>query len=73
MQAPIQTVQIGTGENIPILAFVVIIGGIGRSAAPSSRRFVGLVDTVGRAYLIDLLRPVLLACFRDVAPALPRC
>src|SRR4029078_10208537 len=30
MQAPIQTVQIGMGENILILAFVVIIiGGIG--------------------------------------------
>jgi branched-chain amino acid transport system permease protein len=58
MQAPIQTVQIGMGENILILAFVVIIiGGIGSvRGAFIAAIFVGLVDTVGRAYLIDLLR-----------------
>ena len=58
MQAPILTVQIGMGENILILAFVVIIiGGIGsiRGAFVASI-FVGLVDTVGRAFLPDLLR-----------------
>jgi len=58
MQAPILTVQIGMGENILILAFVVIIiGGIGsiRGAFVASR-FVGIVDTVGRAYLTDILR-----------------
>jgi branched-chain amino acid transport system permease protein len=58
MQAPILTVQIGMGENILILAFVVIIiGGIGsiRGAFLASI-FVGLVDTVGRAFLPDLLR-----------------
>src|ERR1019366_5961338 len=58
MQAPILTVQIGMGENILILAFVVIIiGGIGsiRGAFVASM-FVGLVDTVGRAFLPDLLR-----------------
>ena len=61
MQAPILTVQIGMGENILILAFVVIIiGGIGsvRGAFIASI-FVGLIDTVGRAFLIDLLRLVL--------------
>jgi branched-chain amino acid transport system permease protein len=58
MQAPILTVQIGMGENILILAFVVIIiGGIGsiRGALVASI-FVGLVDTIGRAFLPDLLR-----------------
>ena len=58
MQAPILTVQIGMGETILILAFVVIIiGGIGsiRGAFVASI-FVGLVDTIGRAFLPDLLR-----------------
>ena len=58
MQAPIQTVQIGMGENILILAFVVIvIGGIGSiRGAFVAALFVGLADTVGRAFLPDLLR-----------------
>jgi branched-chain amino acid transport system permease protein len=58
MQAPILTVQIGMGENILILAFVVIIiGGIGsiRGAFVASI-MVGLIDTIGRAFLPDLLR-----------------
>jgi branched-chain amino acid transport system permease protein len=58
MQAPILTVQIGMGENILILAFVVIIiGGIGsiRGAFIASV-FAGLIDTIGRAFLPDLLR-----------------
>ena len=58
MQAAILTAQIGMGENILILAFVVIIiGGIGsiRGAFVASI-FVGLIDTVGRAFLPDLLR-----------------
>ena len=61
MQAPILTVQIGMGENILILAFVVIIiGGIGSiRGAFIAAIFVGLVDTVGRAFLPDLLRLVL--------------
>jgi branched-chain amino acid transport system permease protein len=63
MQAPILTVQIGMGENILILAFVVIvIGGIGSiRGAFIAAVFVGLVDTVGRAFLPDLLRLVLSA------------
>jgi branched-chain amino acid transport system permease protein len=58
MQAPILTVQIGMGENILILAFVVIIiGGIGSiRGAFVAAMFVGLVDTIGRAFLPDLLR-----------------
>jgi branched-chain amino acid transport system permease protein len=57
MQAPILTVQIGMGENILILAFVVIIiGGIGsiRGAFVASI-MVGLIDTIGRAFVPDLL------------------
>jgi branched-chain amino acid transport system permease protein len=58
MQAPILTVQIGMGENILILAFVVIIiGGIGSiRGAFAAAILVGLLDTLGRAFLPDLLR-----------------
>ncbi len=61
MQAPILTVQIGMGENILILAFVVIIiGGIGSiRGAFVAAIIVGLIDTVGRAFLPDLLHLVL--------------
>jgi branched-chain amino acid transport system permease protein len=58
MQAVIQSAQIGMGENILILAFVVIIiGGIGSiRGAFVAAIFVGLIDTVGRAYLPDILK-----------------
>ncbi|MBO0754464.1 MAG: branched-chain amino acid ABC transporter permease [Bradyrhizobiaceae bacterium] len=61
MQAPILTVQIGMGENILILAFVVIvIGGIGSiRGAFIAALIVGLIDTHGRAFLPDLLHAVL--------------
>jgi branched-chain amino acid transport system permease protein len=61
MQAPILTVQIGMGENIIILAFVItVIGGIGSiRGALIAAIFVGVVDTLGRAYLPDLMRLVL--------------
>jgi branched-chain amino acid transport system permease protein len=61
MQAAILTAQIGMGENILILAFVVIIiGGIGSiRGAFIAAIFVGLIDTVGRAYLPDLFKLVL--------------
>jgi branched-chain amino acid transport system permease protein len=61
MQAPILTVQIGMGENIIILAFVVIIiGGIGSiRGAFVAAILVGLIDTIGRAFLPDLLHAVL--------------
>jgi branched-chain amino acid transport system permease protein len=72
MQAPIQTVQIGMGENILILAFVVIIiGGIGSiRGAFVAALLVGLIDTLGRAFLPDLLRLVLSSrAGSTVAPA----
>ena len=61
MQAPILTVQIGMGENILILAFVVIIiGGIGSiRGAFIAALLVGLIDTLGRSFLADLLRMAL--------------
>jgi branched-chain amino acid transport system permease protein len=61
MQAPILTVQIGMGENILILAFVVIIiGGIGSiRGAFVAAIIVGLIDTLGRAFLPDMLRLML--------------
>jgi branched-chain amino acid transport system permease protein len=61
MQAPILTVQIGMGENILIVAFVItVIGGIGSvRGAMVAALLVGFVDTLGRAYFPDLLRMVL--------------
>src|SRR5215213_11152302 len=58
MQAPILTVQIGMGENILILAFVVIIiGGIGSiRGAFVAAITVGIIDTIGRAFLPDVVR-----------------
>ncbi|HJU29931.1 MAG TPA: branched-chain amino acid ABC transporter permease [Hyphomicrobiaceae bacterium] len=73
MQAAILTAQIGMGENILILAFVVIIiGGIGsiRGAFVASI-MVGLIDTIGRSFLPDLLKALLSpAAASTMAPAL---
>ena len=51
MLGPLLAVQVGMGENILILAFVVIvIGGIGSiRGALVGAMLVGLVDTLGRA------------------------
>src|SRR4051812_1356400 len=51
--APLLAVQVGMGENILILAFVVIvIGGIGSvRGALLGAIVVGMVDTIGRAFL----------------------
>jgi branched-chain amino acid transport system permease protein len=60
MLAPLLAVQVGMGENILILAFVVIvIGGIGSiRGALVGALLVGIVDTIGRAFL-----PILLGAF----------
>jgi branched-chain amino acid transport system permease protein len=60
MLGPILAVQVGMGENILILAFVVIvIGGIGSiRGALVGALLVGVVDTSGRAFL-----PVLFGAF----------
>ena len=73
MPAPILTVQPGMGEHILILAFVVIvIGGIGSiRGAFLAAIFVGMIDTLGRAFLPNLLRQVLSgAAASTAAPAL---
>jgi branched-chain amino acid transport system permease protein len=73
MQAPILTVQIGMGENILILAFVItVIGGIGSvRGAMVAALLVGFIDTLGRSYLPDLMRMMLSAeAAATAAPAL---
>ena len=58
MAGPIYSVQVGMGEQILILTFVVIvIGGIGSiRGAFIGALLVGLVDTLGRTALPGLLR-----------------
>jgi len=73
MLGPIFAVQVGMGENILILAFVVIvIGGIGsiRGALVGSI-LVGMVDTMGRAFMPSILREFLTPAFASaIGPAL---
>lgn len=61
MLGPILSVQVGMGESVLILAFVVIvIGGIGSiRGALVGALLIGMVDTMGRALLPTLLRSVL--------------
>ena len=58
MIAPIISVEPGMGDNILILAFVVIvIGGIGSiRGAFIAALLIGLVDTLGRSFMTDILR-----------------
>jgi len=58
MAGPIFAVESGMGESILILTFVVIvIGGIGSTrGAMVAALMVGMVDTLGRIFLPDLLR-----------------
>jgi branched-chain amino acid transport system permease protein len=58
LAGPMLAVEVGMGENILILTFVVIIiGGIGSvKGALIGALLVGLVDTYGRAFLPGLLR-----------------
>lgn len=57
MSAPITTVQIGMGDDILILALVVIvIGGIGSiRGAFIAAVLIGVIDTMGRAFLPNIL------------------
>jgi branched-chain amino acid transport system permease protein len=61
MIAPIISVDPGMGTNILILAFVVIvIGGIGSiRGAFLAALLIGLVDTLGRSFSVDILRLVM--------------
>jgi branched-chain amino acid transport system permease protein len=58
MVAPILSVEPGMGDNILILAFVVIvIGGIGSiRGAFIAALLVGVIDTLGRSFMTDILR-----------------
>jgi branched-chain amino acid transport system permease protein len=58
MIAPILSVEPGMGDTVLILAFVVIvIGGIGSiRGAFLGALLIGLVDTLGRSFLVDLMR-----------------
>lgn len=61
MAGPVLAVQVGMGEQILILTFVVIvIGGIGSiRGALAGALLVGMVDTLGRATLPGLFRLVM--------------
>ncbi|WP_341898131.1 branched-chain amino acid ABC transporter permease [Ferrovibrio terrae] len=61
MAGPVTTVQIGMGDNILILALVVIvIGGIGSiRGAFIAAIAIGIIDTMGRAFLPNILSTVL--------------
>jgi branched-chain amino acid transport system permease protein len=71
MAGPILAVEAGMGESILILTFVVIvIGGIGSvRGALLGALLVGLVDTLGRAFLPGLLRLFLSTAVADGAAA----
>lgn len=73
MIAPILSVEPGMGDTILILAFVVIvIGGIGSvRGAFVAALLVGLVDTLGRSFMVDIMRVFLApAPARTVGPAI---
>ena len=61
LAAPILSVEPGMGDNILILAFVVVvIGGIGSvRGAFVAALLVGLVDTLGRSFSTSLMRLLL--------------
>ncbi|HSI02477.1 MAG TPA: branched-chain amino acid ABC transporter permease [Reyranella sp.] len=73
MAAPISSVKIGMGDDILILAFVIIvIGGIGSiKGAFVAAMIVGQIDIVGRAFLPTLLKTFLApAAASAAAPAI---
>jgi branched-chain amino acid transport system permease protein len=73
MVAPILSVEPGMGDQILILAFVVIvIGGIGSiRGAFLAAVLVGVIDTLGRSFMTDVLRFVLApTTARVIGPAL---
>jgi branched-chain amino acid transport system permease protein len=73
MIAPILSVEPGMGDGILILAFVVIvIGGVGSiRGAFLAALLIGLVDTLGRSFAVDVLRLVMpSSSARTVGPAI---
>ena len=71
MAGPILAVESGMGESILILTFVVIvIGGIGSvRGALAGALLVGMVDTLGRAFLPDIFRLIFSSAQADSAAA----
>jgi branched-chain amino acid transport system permease protein len=71
MAGPILAVESGMGESILILTFVVIvIGGIGSvRGALAGALLVGLVDTLGRAFLPGIFRLIFNSAQADAAAA----
>jgi branched-chain amino acid transport system permease protein len=73
LMGPLLAVQVGMGDNILILAFVVIvIGGIGSiRGAFIAALLIGLVDTLGRSFAVDIMRLFLAPSpARTVGPAI---
>jgi branched-chain amino acid transport system permease protein len=73
LAAPILVVEPGMGDNLLILAFVVIvIGGIGSiRGAFLAALIVGLVDTLGRGFATDIAKLALSpSAANDVGPAI---
>ncbi len=71
LNAPILTVQSGMGERILVIALVVtVLGGIGSvRGAFVAALSIGLLDTLARAFLPDLLKVVLPASAAQTAGA----
>lgn len=71
MAGPVYSVNVGMGEQILILTFVVVvIGGVGSvRGAMYGALLVGVVDTLLRAYLPGLLRGVMDASQADMLGA----
>ena len=73
MVAPILSVEPGMGDQVLILAFVVIvIGGIGSiRGAFVAALLVGVIDTLGRSFTTDMLSLILApSAARVIGPAL---
>jgi branched-chain amino acid transport system permease protein len=71
MAGPVYSVNVGMGEQILILTFVVVvIGGVGSiRGAMFGALLVGIVDTLLRAYLPGLLRGMMDASQADMLGA----
>jgi branched-chain amino acid transport system permease protein len=71
MAGPLYAVEVGMGEDILILTFVVIvIGGIGSiKGAMVGALLVGLADTLGRAFLPSIFKVFLEASAADAVGA----
>ncbi len=71
MAGPVYSVNVGMGEQILILTFVVVvIGGVGSiRGAMYGALLVGIVDTLLRAYVPGLLRRLMDASQADMLGA----